>query len=92
MTIERTTHDSFQTDLPLGPATGEVPEFNEVQQLAWDVCDGVIADDELRRLEDLLRESHEARSDYISVMSIHQSLIKIFNPLTYSPPHGLLPN
>ena len=82
MTIERTSYESVPANLSLGSGPGEVPEFTETQRLTWEVCDGVITDEELRRLEDLLRESPEARNEYISVMSIHQSLIEIFSSST----------
>ena len=86
MTIERTYDDSYPQDVSIPPAG-----FTEAQRLAWGVCDGVITDDELQHLEKLLRESDEARDQYASIVSIHQSLVEIFNPRSVPDIHGLLP-
>ena len=84
MTMERTpTGDSNSTNFDI--ATGlnvndALPEFTEAQQMAWDVCDGVLDVDRFERLQTLLADSEEARQEYLSIISIHQSLLDIFNP------------
>lgn len=92
--MKRTTNDDSRIpDVPIVSTESDetVPEFTAAQRLAWELCDGVIADREFRQLENLLRESDDARSEYLSVVSMHQSLIEIFNPQVSGGSHGLLP-
>ena len=95
MTTEHTSNnDSYPQTASVGPRSENcesTAESAEVQQLTWSLCDGLITDDELRRLENLLIHSEKARSEYLSIVSIHQSLVEIFNPKTFTGIHGLLP-
>jgi len=97
MTIERTSNDFYPQDASVGPMNGSdrtvesAPDSSETQLLTWELCDGTITDDEQRRLENLLTESEQSRDEYLSIVSIHQSLIEIFCPKSVAGIHCILP-
>jgi hypothetical protein len=46
----------------------------EVQELTWTLVDDQATEGQVRRLTELLQESHEARRVYVSCMQMHSDL------------------
>jgi len=53
--------------------------LSEVQELVWALIDEQATDGEVRRLEDLLLSSDEARQTYVMCMQMHADLHFLFN-------------
>jgi hypothetical protein len=69
---------------------GESEEpMGEIQELVWALLDEQIADEELLRLEQLLRESPEARRSYLACVRMHSDLHCMFAERSGDRPIGL---
>lgn len=58
---------------------GDEEEMSEIQDLVWTMIDDELTDDQLRRLEQLVRDDPEARETYVRCMQMHADLSIFFS-------------